>query len=74
MWHHMIKSKATKGEVKVTTSKVPYTLRMQDENLKKLRIVATLEKRSMANLIELLVEKFLADYESQHGPIPAPPK
>ena len=56
------------------TNKVPYTLRMQEENIQKLKIVAAAEKRSMAVMIEILVEKFLADYESQHGPIPTPPK
>ena len=44
-------------------------MRMQPENFDKLRVIAALNKRSMAMQIEFLLEQYIADYEAAHGKI-----
>lgn len=53
----------------MATNKRPFTMRMQPENFDKIRVIAALNKRSMAMQIEYLLEQCIADYEASHGAI-----
>ena len=53
----------------MATDKRQFTMRMQPENFDKIRVVATVNKRSVAMQIELLIEQCIAAYEKEHGPI-----
>lgn len=53
----------------MATDKRQFTMRMQPENFDKLRVIAALNKRSMAMQIEFLLEQYIADYEAAHGQI-----
>ena len=54
----------------MTTDKRQFTMRMQPENFDKIRVIAAINKRSMAMQIEYLLEKCIADYEALNGEIP----
>lgn len=54
----------------MATQKAAFTMRMQPENLDKIKVLAAINKRSMAMQIEYLVEQYIRNYESQHGTIP----
>jgi Ribbon-helix-helix protein, copG family. len=49
------------------TNKPVFTLRMDDELLKKIKAIAQLSKRSTSMQIEYAVEKFIQDYEKVNG-------
>lgn len=53
----------------MATDKRQFTMRMQQENFDKIRVIAALNKRSMAMQIEYLLEQCISDYESAHGEI-----
>ena len=53
----------------MATDKRQFTMRMQPENFDKIRVIAALNKRSMAMQIEYLLEQCIAEYESVHGAI-----
>lgn len=53
----------------MTTNKRQFTLRLQENSFEKIKIIAEINKRSIANQIELLIDKFISDYEKKHGPI-----
>ena len=44
-----------------------FTLRLKDEYFDKLEFVAKEEHRSLTNLIELAVIKYLEEYENKNG-------
>ena len=46
-----------------------FTLRLKDEYFDKLEVVAKKEHRSLTNLIELTVIKYLEEYENKNGNI-----
>jgi len=46
-----------------------FTLRLKDEYFDKLEFVAKKEHRSLTNLIELSVIKYLEEYENENGDI-----
>ena len=46
-----------------------FTLRLQDEYFDKLEYAAKKEHRSLTNLIELAVIKYLEDFENKNGKI-----
>ena len=48
-----------------------FTLRLKDEYFDKLEVVAKKEHRSLTNLIELSVIKYLEEYEKNNGSIEA---
>ena len=48
-----------------------FTLRLKDEYFDKLEIVAKKEHRSLTNLIELSVIKYLEEYENKNQSIKA---
>lgn len=46
-----------------------FTLRLKDEYFDKLEFIAKKDHRSLTNLIELSVLKYLEEYESKNGSI-----
>ena len=46
-----------------------FTLRLKDEYFDKLEFAAKKEHRSLTNLIELAVIKYLEEFENRHGSI-----
>lgn len=54
----------------MSTDKRRYTLRLQDENFDKVKYIAEKSKRSIAMQIEYIIEKYIEEYEKDHGPIP----
>ena len=63
------------GEVNTTliTGEKIFTMRMQQGNYDKIRVIAAINKRSIAMQIEYLLEQCIADYEAKHGAIPLSP-
>lgn len=51
--------------------KVKYAtqLRLNPESAKKITFIAKAEHRSLNNLIEVLVDSYITDYERKHGPV-----
>lgn len=54
----------------MAVSKIQTGLRLDEESYSKLRALAAQESRSLNNLIEFIVRKYLADYEAEHGALP----
>lgn len=53
----------------LSTEKRQFTLRMQEENFLKIKHISEQERRSIAMQIEYVVEKYIANFEANHGPI-----
>ena len=51
---------------------VPYSLRLDPQTMKKIRAVAKLERRSINMQLCIAVERYLQEYEREHGEIVAP--
>ena len=49
-----------------------FTLRLEDDLLDKLHFAADSNRRSVNNQIEVLVEKFILDFEKENGVIHLP--
>jgi len=56
----------------VATAKVQTGLRLDEKTWEKLNILAKREGRSLNNMTEYIIKRFIEDYESDHGSI-APP-
>ncbi len=54
----------------MATKKRPILIRVQPYNYEKLKFIADGNRRSVSNQLEYLMERFIADYESQYGQIP----
>lgn len=50
-------------------TKIQISLRLDDDLLAKARAIAKLEGRTANNMIAYIVSQFVADYESEHGPV-----
>jgi len=46
-----------------------FTLRLKDEYFDKMAVIAKIEHRSLTNLIELAIIKYMEDFESKNGSI-----
>lgn len=57
----------------MTTDKRQFTLRLQEENFEKIKVIAEKNKRSIAAQIEFLIEEYIAEYERQNGTIKGHP-
>ena len=57
----------------MATDKRQFTMRMQPENFDKIRVIAAINKRSVAMQIEYLLEQCIADFEKTYGTIPLAP-
>jgi len=53
----------------MATDKRQFTLRLQDINFDKIKIIADKDKRSMAAEIEFILERYISGYEKKHGQI-----
>jgi predicted transcriptional regulator len=51
------------------TNKTPFTFHMDDGYLRKMKIIAKEETRSLSNLLEHLCRQHIARYEQEHGEI-----
>ena len=54
----------------MATDKRQFTMRMQQENFDKIRVISAINKRSMAMQIEYLLEQCISEYEASNGKIP----
>ena len=46
-----------------------FTLRLEEKMIEKLHYIAAINKRSLNNLIEVVLEKHLENFEKEHGEI-----
>lgn len=53
-------------------SRKTFTLRIEEDTLNRLHYIAKLNKRSVNNQIELLIEAFISDFQKANGEIPLP--
>ena len=53
----------------MATDKRQFSMRMQQENFDKIRVISAINKRSMAMQLEFLIEQCISDYEKEHGEI-----
>lgn len=51
-------------------AKIQTGLRLEEELYEKLKTLANMEGRSLNNLAEYIIRRFVAEYESQHEPLP----
>ncbi len=58
----------------MATEKRPTMLRLPEEIYEKVRYLAFVERRSVNMQIEHALSKYIAEYESQNGPIQFPKK
>lgn len=54
----------------MATAKIQTGLRLNETLYEKLRSLASKEQRSLNNLIEYVVQRYVEDYEERNGPIP----
>lgn len=53
----------------MAVAKIQTGLRLDEESYEKLKTLSNQEGRSLNNLVEYIIRRYLADYESQNGPI-----
>ena len=53
----------------MATDNRQFTLRLQDDNFEKIKVIASRSKRSIAMQIEFIVEQFIEEYERQNDEI-----
>ncbi|NOV02715.1 Arc family DNA-binding protein [Paenibacillus planticolens] len=51
----------------MATNKRVFTLRLEEENFEKIKIIADKNKRSIAMQIEYLIEQHIAEFEQKNG-------
>lgn len=51
------------------TNKTPFTFNLEDEYLRKMKVIAKHETRSLSNLLEHLCKLRIEQYEKEHGEI-----
>lgn len=51
------------------TNKSPFTFNLEDEYLKKMKIIAKEETRSLSSVIGRLCKLYISQYEDKHGEI-----
>lgn len=54
----------------MAVSKIQTGLRLNEKIYKKIKVLCTREQRSLNNLIEYVVQRYIEDYERANGPIP----
>ncbi len=57
----------------MAVSKIQTGLRIDEVTYGKLKTISENENRSLNNLVEYIIKKYLTEYEEQHGAIPAAP-
>ncbi len=58
----------------MATTKIQTGLRLNETSYEKLRALASREARSLNNLVEYIIQRYLEDYETTNGPIQTPGK
>lgn len=53
----------------MATSKIQTGLRLNEPVYEKLKVISTTEQRSLNNLIEFIVQKYVDEYEQLNGPV-----
>ncbi len=56
----------------MATNKIQTGLRLGEATYDKLRVLSTREARSLNNLIEYVLQRYLEDYEAKNGTIQIP--
>lgn len=56
----------------MATSKIQTGLRLEESLYEKVKAIAENDGRSLNNLIEQVLRRYVADYEAQNGPLPQP--
>ena len=56
----------------MATLKVQTGLRLEEALYEKIKVLAENDGRSINNLIEQILRRYVADYEAQNGPLPLP--
>lgn len=56
----------------MATLKIQTGLRLEEQLYEKLKALAESDSRSLNNLIEHILRRYIADYEAQQGAIPLP--
>lgn len=56
----------------MATNKIQCGLRLPGSVYEKVKVLATQEHRSINNLIEYAIQKYVDEYEAQNGPIQVP--
>ncbi len=51
------------------TNKLPFTFHLDEDVLRKVKIIAKAETRSASNLLEYLCKKCIREYETEYGEI-----
>ena len=51
-------------------AKIPITTRIDETLYNKVKTIAADEGRTANNMIVYIVQRYIADYEATHGPIP----
>ena len=51
-------------------AKIQTGIRIEESLYNKLKTIAEIEGRSVNNLNEFIIRRFVADYEAEHGPVP----
>lgn len=54
----------------MATSKIQTGLRLEESLYEKVKAIAENDGRSINNLIEQILRRYVADYEAQNGPLP----
>lgn len=54
-------------------TKIQTGLRLDEITYSKLKFLAECDGRSLNNLVEFVLKRYLADYEDQNGEVPVPP-
>lgn len=52
----------------------PYSLRLDRTSMQKIRVLSAKECRSINMQLCIAVERYLEEYEKEHGEIPVPPE
>ena len=49
----------------------PFSLRISEELLAKIKVIAVRNKRSANKQVEYILERYIAEYEAENGPLPS---
>lgn len=66
---HCVNTFGIKRRKKLPSKKPQILIRTKEENKKKLEYLASREKRSVSNLMEIVIENYLNKYEAENGEI-----
>lgn len=57
----------------MAVSKIQTGLRLEEELYEKFKTLSEMEGRSLNNLAEYVIRRFVAEYEEKNGPLPRSP-